>query len=134
MWCTQTTKTPTGTEQTRTQLHFFRSETILLNSCRSLDYARCNEYIIYFADLRKPIETYIYARKKAPICKLSRSKAPKTQQIYLYRHTRKTSELLLLFNTGVDLVSAIILLTQVPLQVSVPVHNYNSLIKAIREG
>ena len=36
------------------------------------------------------------------VYRLSRSKAPKTQQICHYRHTRKTSELFLLFNTGVD--------------------------------
>ena len=39
---------------------------------------------------------------KAPVYRLSRSKAPKTQQICHYRHTRKTGELFLLFNTGVD--------------------------------
>ena len=33
---------------------------------------------------------------------LSRSKAPKTQQICYYKHTRKTSELFLLCNTGID--------------------------------
>ena len=40
--------------------------------------------------------------KKALVCRLSRSKAPKTQKICHYRHTRKTGELFLLFNTGVD--------------------------------
>ena len=38
----------------------------------------------------------------SPIYKLSRNKAPKTQQIYYYRHTRKTSGLILLYDTGVD--------------------------------
>ena len=33
--------------------------------------------------------------------KLSRSKAPKTQQICYYKHTRKTSELFLSYDTGV---------------------------------
>ena len=32
-------------------------------------------------------------QEKAPIYKLFRSKAPKTQQTYDYRHTRKTSGL-----------------------------------------
>ena len=32
-------------------------------------------------------------QEKAPIYKLSRSKAPKTQQICGYRNTRKTNEL-----------------------------------------
>ena len=43
---------------------FSKSETLTLNFCRSLDYARSNESIIYFTDLCKPIQTYIYARKK----------------------------------------------------------------------
>ena len=51
-------------EQTRTQPRFFQSETQTSNSCRSLDYARGNKSIIYFTDLCKPIETYIYAKKK----------------------------------------------------------------------
>ena len=39
---------------------------------------------------------------KAPIYRLSRSKAPKTQQICNYRHARKTSGLFLLcdFSSG----------------------------------
>ena len=40
--------------------------------------------------------------EKAPVYRLSRSKAPKTQQICHYRHTRKTGELFLFVNTGVD--------------------------------
>ena len=59
---------------------------------------------------------------------LSPSKAPKTQQICHYRHTRKTSDLFLLFNTGVnfslrnnfDNAGSFA-------KVSVPVHIYNSL-------
>ena len=51
---------------------------------------------------------------KAPIYKLSHRKAPKRQQIRHYRHTTKAGEFFLLFNTV--LVSAITLLTQVPLQ------------------
>ena len=43
--------------------------------------ARSNESIMFFTDLCKPIETYIYARKKAPICMLSRSKAPKRSKL-----------------------------------------------------
>ena len=39
-------------------------------------------------------------QKKAPIYKLSRRKAPKTQQICYYRHARKTSGLFLLYDTG----------------------------------
>ena len=44
----------------------FQSKTLTLNSCRSLDDARSNESIIYFTDLCKPIETYVYAKKKHP--------------------------------------------------------------------
>ena len=59
---------------------------------------------------------------------LSRSKAPKTQQICHYKHTRKTSELLLLFNTGADfsLRNNLCKLGSFA-KVFVPVHNYNSL-------
>ena len=66
---------------TRTQSRFFQSGTQALDSFRSLGYARGNESIIYFADLCKPIEIYIYARKKAPICKLFRSKALKRRKL-----------------------------------------------------
>ena len=40
--------------------------------------------------------------EKAPVYRLSRSKAPKTQKICPYRHTRQTGELFLLFNKGVN--------------------------------
>ena len=53
---------------------------------------------------------------KAPVQRLSRSKAPKTQQICHYRHTRKTSELFYCLTRASTLVSATTLLTQVPLQ------------------
>ena len=39
---------------------------------------------------------------KAPIYKLSRSKAPKTQQICHYSDVRKTSGLFSLYETGCD--------------------------------
>ena len=70
-------ETPSGNEQTRTQSRFFQSETLTLNSCRSLHYARGNESIIYFTDLCKPIETYIYARKKHPFASYPTAKHPK---------------------------------------------------------
>ena len=75
LWRPQT-KTPTRTEQTRTQSRFFRTEPLTLNSCRSLDYARGNESIIYFTELCKPIETYIYARKKHPFASYPAAKHP----------------------------------------------------------
>ena len=40
-------------------------------------------------------------QEKALIYKLSHNKAPKTQQIYHYRHARKTSGSFLLYYTGV---------------------------------
>ena len=61
---------------------------------------------------------------------LARSKAPKTQQICDYRHTRKTSELFLVFNTGVDFSLRYNLANPGSFaKVSVPVHIYNSLLK-----
>ena len=74
-WHTQTT-TPTRNEQIRTQPLFFQSEPLTLNSCRSLDYARGNESIIYFTELCKPIETDIYARKKRPFASYPAAKHP----------------------------------------------------------
>ena len=51
-----------------------------------------------FNDLCKPIHLWY---EKTPIYKLSRSKAPETQQICHYRYERKTSELSLLYDTSV---------------------------------
>ena len=59
---------------------FLQGGTQTLNFCHSLDYAHDNESVIYFNDLSKPIEIYTYV-KKASICKLFHSKAPKIQQI-----------------------------------------------------
>ena len=56
---------------------FSKSEPLTLNSCRSLDYARGNESIIHFTDLCKPIETYIYARKKHTFTGYPAAKHPK---------------------------------------------------------
>ena len=67
---------------------------------------------------------------KAPVCRLSPSKAPNTQQICHYRHTRKAGELFLLFNTGADFSLRNNFANSGSLEkVSVPVHNYNSLKK-----
>ena len=61
----------------------FLSETLTLNSCRSLDYARANKSIIYFTDLCNPIETYIYAIKKHPFASYPAAKHKKTQQFVI---------------------------------------------------
>ena len=65
---------------------------------------------------------------KSTHLRVIRSKAPKTQQICHYRHTRKTGELFLLFNTGVDFSLRNTFANSGSFaKVSVPVHNYNSL-------
>ena len=63
------------------------------------------------------------------VYRLSRSKAPKTQQICHYRHMRKTSELFLLFNTGVDFSLRNNFANSGSFaKVFVSVYNYNSLV------
>ena len=58
-----------------------------------------------------------------------RSKAHKTPQICHYRHTRKTSKLFLLFNTGVDFsLRNNFANSGSCAKVSVPVYIYNSLV------
>ena len=66
---------------------------------------------------------------KAPVYRLSRSKALKTQQICHYRHTRQTSELFFLFNAGVDFSLRNNFANAGSFaKVSAPVHFYNSLV------
>ena len=66
--------------------------------------------------------------EKAPVYRLFRSKAPKTQQICHYRHTTKTSELFLLFNTGADFSLRNNFANSSSFAtVSIPVHVYSSL-------
>ena len=79
---------------------FFQSDPLPSNSFNSFDYARGNESIFYFTHLCKPIETYIYARKKHPFS--SYPEAKQTQQTCGYKHTTKTSEPFLFRRTGVD--------------------------------
>ena len=77
-----------------------------LISCRSLDYACSNESIILIMDIRKPIEIYIYAKKKHSFTSYPAACIPpKTQQICHYRHAKKTSEVFLLCDTGDDFSS-----------------------------
>ena len=65
---------------------------------------------------------------KTPVYRLSCSKAPKTQEKYHYKHTRKTGELFLLFNTGVDFSLRNNFANSGSIaKVFVPVHIYNSL-------
>ena len=63
--------------------------------------------------------------EKAPVYRLSRSKAPKTQQICHYRHTRKTGEIFLFVNTGIDFsLRNYFANTGSFAKVSIPVHIY----------
>ena len=71
-----TIKNAEGDEQTRTPARFFQSETLTFNSCHSLDHAGGNDSIIYFTDLCKPTETYIYARKMHPFASYPTAKHP----------------------------------------------------------
>ena len=54
-----------------------------MNFCRSLDYAHGKESVIYFTDLCKPIETYIYARKKHPFASYPAAKHPNAANLRL---------------------------------------------------
>ena len=67
---------------------------------------------------------------KSTCYRLSRSKAPKTQQNCHYKHATKTSELFSLFNTGVDFsLRNNFANSNSFAKFSVPVHIYNSLVK-----
>ena len=65
---------------------------------------------------------------------LSPSKAPKTQQICHYRHMRKTSDLFLSFNTGINFSLRNNFANSGSFaKVSVPVHISNSLVKIVHK-
>ena len=72
-----TNKNADGKQTNMDTVAFFLKWNTNINSCRSLDYARGNESIIYFTDLYKPIETYIYARKKRPFASYPAAMHPK---------------------------------------------------------
>ena len=119
---------PAETEQTRTLSRFFPKwitielsplilcESLPSNSFRSLGYARGNESIIYFTDLCKPIETYIYAKKNTHLQVIPQQRT-QTQQTCGYRHTTK-NQWTYFHNAarGSTLALAIIFIIQVPLQ------------------
>ena len=90
LWHKQTENT--DGKQTRTQPRFFQSETLTFYSFRSLDYARGNESIIYFTDLCKPIETYIYVRKKHPFASYPAAKHPKRSKFSITDMRQKSVE------------------------------------------
>ena len=115
-------------KQTRTQSRFFRSETLTLNSCRSLHYARGNESVIYFTNPCKPKEADIYARKKHPFVSYPAAKHPNASNLQL--QTYEKNQWTLFNNTA----RASSLSSRNNFQnlgsfakVSVPVKNYNFL-------
>ena len=68
-------------EKTRCQRRFFQSGTQTLNSCLSLHYELSNKSIIFFNDLCKPIEIYIFVRKKHPVTCCPAAKHPKQNKL-----------------------------------------------------
>ena len=88
LWRMQTGKVDGKRTNMDTVELFPQSETLASNSCRSLDYARGNESIIYFTDLCKPIETYIYARKKHPFTSYPAAKHPNTANLQLQTYDK----------------------------------------------
>ena len=77
---------------TRAQSRFLpppsRTEPLTLNSFRSFHYARGNKSIIYFIDLCKPIETYIYAKKKNLFASYSATKHSKASNLRLQTYDK----------------------------------------------
>ena len=68
------------------------------------DYARGNWSIIYFNDLCRLIEIYIYVTKKHH-SQVIPQQSTQTQQICHYRHTRITSGFFVLYDTSVNFSS-----------------------------
>ena len=93
-------RTNTGT------VALFPTEPVTLNSCRSLDYARGNESIIYFTYLWNPIETYVYARKKHPFASYPAAKHPNASDLRLQTYEKKPVDFFI--NTSRASTSAII--------------------------
>ena len=91
---------------------FPHSESLSSNSFRSFEYARGNESIIYFTDLCKPIETYIYARKKHPFASYPAAKHPNAAN--LWQQTYDKNQWTFFINTAWASTFAIIFKLQVP--------------------
>ena len=72
---------------------FFQSDPLLSNPFRSFDYARGNESIIYFIDLCKLIETYMYTRKKHPNAANLQSQTYDKNQWTFFNNTARASTL-----------------------------------------
>ena len=107
-------------------------DTLTFNFNCSLHSARKTSLLYIFQRSMQANKNINLWYEKAPIYRLSRDKAPKTQQICHYRHARKTRELFLLFNTGADFSLHNNFANSGSFaKVSVPVHIYNSLTKCI---
>ena len=106
---------PTRTEQTRARSRFFRTEPLTLNSCRSLHYARGNESIIYFTELCKPVETYVYVRKSTHL-QVIPQQSTQTNQTCGYRQYHKKKTVVFFINTARASTLALAITFQVPLQ------------------
>ena len=79
-------------------------------------HARGNESIIYFTDLCKPIETYIYARKKHPFASYPAAKHPNAANLRLQTYDKKPVDCFNNTARSTTLALAIIFEIQVPSQ------------------
>ena len=104
-------------------------KTLTFNFYRSFDCAHKKTSLLYtFQRSMRANRNINLWQEKASVQRLSSSKAPKTQQICHYKHTRKTSELFLLFNTGADFSLCNNFANSGSCaKVSVPLYIYNSL-------
>ena len=98
------------------QPHVFWRETLTSNFFRNLDYARGNEFIIYFTDLCKRIEIYIYARKQHPFASDAAAKHPYAASLWLKTNNKSQRNKFCGAKRALNFASAILLSTQVPLQ------------------
>ena len=92
------------------------TEPLNLNSCRSLDYARGNKFIIYLIDLCKPVKTYIYARKKHPFASYPAEKHPNASNLWLQKYNKNQCTFFINTARATTLALATIVQTQVLMQ------------------
>ena len=129
MWRTQTQNAGGYRTNTNT-VTFFQSDPLPSNSFRSFDYARGNESIFYFTDLCKPIETYIYARKKHPFASYPAAKHLSAADLRLQTYD-KNQRTFFITRMGVNFSFRNYFKNSGSFaEVSIPVKIYNSLIQA----
>ena len=102
-----------------------------MNSCRSLDYA---ESIIYFTDLCKSIETYIYAKKKHLFASYPAAKHPNTANLRLHTYDKNQWTFLLTPHGRRLKLSEEFSKFGFFAKVSVPGKIYNSLVRPTGDG